>query len=120
MRSGSGWVTDTGIGPGVVLIIGAPGVGKSTLARTLLEKHCHSSMMLNTGQQLRAMGMVHEQLLHPSVEGMEELQRTARKLLAAACCSLKQRWDGQCAESLQALYYMLLCEHVCVGVFTVL
>lgn len=90
MRSGSGWVTDTGVGPGVILIIGAPGVGKSTLARALLEKHS-SSVLLNTGQQLRAMGVVDEQLLHPSVGGMEELQKTARKLLAEACCSLKQR-----------------------------
>lgn len=86
----NGWVEDTGFGPGVVLLIGAPGVGKSTFARALLERH-PACMLLNTGEQLRAMGMVDEHLLHPSVEGLQDLQKTARKLLAEACCTLKQR-----------------------------
>lgn len=90
MRSGNGWVEDTGIGPGVVLLIGAPGVGKSTLAKALQKEH-PECVLLNTGEQLRALGLVNEHLLHPSAAGLEDLQITARRLLEEACCTLKLR-----------------------------
>lgn len=90
MRNGTGWPEDPGFGPAVVLLIGAPGVGKSTLAKALQAKH-HSITLLNTGEQLRTMGLVDEQLAHPSEERSKELQQTARRLLTGACCTLKQR-----------------------------
>lgn len=75
---------------GVVLLLGAPGVGKSLAGRLL--KHAHSASVhafVNVGQLLRATGMVEQHLRNPTSASKAALGAAAREILSGACCEFK-------------------------------
>jgi adenylate kinase family enzyme len=66
---------------GAVLILGAPGAGKSVLGDALCTAHSATvHAFLNVGQHLK----------HPSAAGKAELQQLARGMLSAACQQLAE------------------------------
>lgn len=74
---------------GAVLIIGAPGAGKSVLGDALCAAHPASvHAFLNVGQQLRDAGKVVEYKMHSTAACKAELQQLARNMLSAACQEL--------------------------------
>jgi adenylate kinase family enzyme len=74
---------------GAVLILGAPGAGKSLLGDALCAAHSSAiQAFLNIGQQLRNAGKVDEYQRHPTAACKAELQRLARAMLSAACQEL--------------------------------
>jgi MoxR-like ATPase len=74
---------------GAVLIIGAPGAGKSLLGDALCAAHSSTiHAFLNIGQQLRNACKVYEYQRHPTAVRKAELQRLARSMLSAACQEL--------------------------------
>jgi adenylate kinase family enzyme len=76
---------------GAVLILGAPGAGKSVLGDALCTAHSATvHAFLNVGQQLRDAGKVEKHLKHPSAAGKAELQQLARGMLSAACQQLAE------------------------------
>lgn len=80
---------------GAVLLLGAPGAGKSVLGNALCATHSatiHS--FLSVGQQLRDAGKVDKYLRNPTAAGKAELQQLARSMLSAACQELAVAGDA--------------------------
>jgi adenylate kinase family enzyme len=76
---------------GAVLLLGAPGVGKSVLGDALCAAHGATvHAFLNVGEQWRKAGKVDTHLRHPTAAGKEELQQLARNMLSAACQELAE------------------------------
>jgi adenylate kinase family enzyme len=74
---------------GAVLILGAPGAGKSLLGDALCAAHSSTiHAFLNIGQQLRNAGKVFEYQRHPTAARKTELQQLARTILSHACQEL--------------------------------
>lgn len=74
---------------GLVLLLGAPGVGKSTLASALLAAHSSSiHAFLNVGEHLRAEGRLDAHLRCPSAARKLDLRRLAQGMLEDACRDL--------------------------------
>ncbi|EFJ39408.1 hypothetical protein VOLCADRAFT_101013, partial [Volvox carteri f. nagariensis] len=71
---------DTPTRGGVVLLLGAPGVGKSTLGRYLQHRHPTTTRFLSVGDELRAKGLVGARQ-RPGAEVQREVRRLARELL---------------------------------------
>lgn len=77
---------------GVVLLLGAPGVGKSTLGKLLQGTHsCTVQAFVNVGEQLRATGKVEQHLRHPTSTSKQDLARLAHSILEKACRSFKEQ-----------------------------
>ncbi|GLC48990.1 hypothetical protein PLESTB_000170600 [Pleodorina starrii] len=70
---------------GAVLLLGGPGVGKSTLGRYLHSRHPTTSRFLSVGDELRSRGLVRLQEEQPTAARREEMRRTARELLRREC-----------------------------------
>lgn len=87
---------------GVVLLLGAPGVGKSLLGRALYNAHSQQiQAFLNVGQHLRTMGKLDYSLLYswplqPTAAAslQAELKLLARQALQRACSGLKQSLEA--------------------------
>jgi len=74
----------------VVLLLGAPGAGKSVLGRLLSQFHSPTTYgFVNVGDQLRATGRVQEHLQHPTQLGKKQLAQMARDILEEACRGFK-------------------------------
>jgi adenylate kinase family enzyme len=74
---------------GAVLILGAPGAGKSLLGDALCAAHSSTiHTFLNIGQQLRDAGKVSEYQRLPTAARKAEMQQLAHKMLSAACQEL--------------------------------
>lgn len=85
---------------GVVLIIGAPGSGKSVLGEALATVHSlHVHSCLNIGQQLRNSGKVKRHLQFPTVASKMELQAMARAVMDQACLDMLLAVEAQCTDS---------------------
>jgi hypothetical protein len=75
---------------GVVVLLGAPGVGTSLLAAALQEVHSSSVVAIcNVGQQLRGLGLVDTYATRPSEQGRQQLQAVAKQMLADSCSQLQ-------------------------------
>lgn len=79
---------------GVILLLGAPGAGKSLLGEALSKRH--GASFLNVGQELRSRGLVEPHLQHPTETGRQRLASEARQLAAAACSQLKAGSGPRC------------------------
>jgi broad-specificity NMP kinase len=75
---------------GAVLLLGAPGVGKSLLLQELKRHLGDSITVLNIGEQLREQGLVQAYQEHPTNAGRRAMAAEARRLLAAACRQLAE------------------------------
>ncbi|KAG1670823.1 hypothetical protein FOA52_003414 [Chlamydomonas sp. UWO 241] len=93
---------------GVVLLIGPPGVGKSTLGRALVAQHAAGQLgqgleaglslsFLSVGQVLRDEGLVDAYMRLDSTANLTALQHRARSLIDEACCKLQL--DSACAKA---------------------
>lgn len=72
--------------PGAIILIGRPGSGKSLLGQHL-QRTCTApggARFLSIGDQLRSLGLVDQQQVHPTAALREEMRRTARRLLEEA------------------------------------
>jgi adenylate kinase family enzyme len=76
---------------GVVLLLGAPGVGKSTLGKLLQRTHASTVDAFNVGDQLRATGKVERHLRDPTAAGKLELSDLASDILDDAFSAFKAR-----------------------------
>ncbi|KAG2488438.1 hypothetical protein HYH03_012945 [Edaphochlamys debaryana] len=72
-------------GGGAVLLLGAPGVGKSTLGRLLASRAPPGSRFLSVGEELRAQGLVRRQEEAPSAARRAQMREAAAELLRGAC-----------------------------------
>lgn len=70
---------------GVVVLLGAPGVGKSLLGKALSQAHGSAAEFLNVGEELRAQGLVKQHQEHPTEATRQALASKAEELRAAAC-----------------------------------
>lgn len=78
---------------GVVVLLGPPGCGKSTLGRALAKTHLHTvHSVLNVGLELRKAGHLEHHFQHPTAAGRDELRKVAQELLEEACRDLQQRF----------------------------
>lgn len=89
---------------GVVLLIGPPGIGKSTLGQALVAQLGHrlcsmSLSFLSVGQVLRDEGLVDEYMRLDSTANLHQLQNRARSLMDEACCKLQVESAGAKAGS---------------------
>lgn len=74
---------------GAVLLIGAPGSGKSVLGKALAATHSlHVHSFINIGQKLRTTDKVERHLQHPSLASKQGLTTSAEALLHQACRDL--------------------------------
>ena len=78
-----------------MLLIGAPGVGKSLLAQALHRTH-KSSCLCNVGQELRRMGLVEQYMSGPTGSQRQLLEDTARSIVQEACRALKETATTDC------------------------
>jgi hypothetical protein len=68
------------------VVLGAQGAGKSLLASALQEAHSSSAVtLLDTGQQLRDLGLVDECAAHPTAARRAQLQLRAKEMLSSTC-----------------------------------
>ncbi|PNH03221.1 hypothetical protein TSOC_010756 [Tetrabaena socialis] len=70
---------------GAVLLIGAPGVGKSTLGRYLQLQQPGTTRFVSVGDHLRSLGLVQQQQERPTEARRQAMQREARAELERAC-----------------------------------
>jgi hypothetical protein len=76
---------------GVLLLLGAPRVGKSLLAAALQEAHSSSVVACyGVGQQLRDLGLVDEYAAHPTAARRAQLREMGTQMLAAKCKELQE------------------------------
>jgi adenylate kinase family enzyme len=78
------------VGGGAVILIGAPGVGKSTLGRYLTAAVTATTHFLSVGDVLRERGLVQQQLERPTAARRSAMRREARELLRTACLEWKE------------------------------
>ncbi|KXZ47387.1 hypothetical protein GPECTOR_35g825 [Gonium pectorale] len=70
---------------GAVLLIGAPGVGKSTLGRYLQQAHPDRVTFFSVGEELRLRGLVPQHPEAPDAARRRELRQLVRELLSREC-----------------------------------
>jgi adenylate kinase family enzyme len=75
---------------GAVLLLGAPGSGKTLLGGILARTHCNV-LQVNIGQSLRATGKVQQHFLNPTGSSKQSLAQGARQLLSTACKQFKEQ-----------------------------
>lgn len=79
---------------GVVLLLGAPGVGKSALGKLLQRTHAATvDAFVNVGDQLRATGKVEQHLRNPTTASKQELSHLASDILDDAFRAFKARMN---------------------------
>jgi hypothetical protein len=107
---------------GVVLLIGPPGVGKSTLGRALEAQHAAGQLgqgleaglslsFLNVGQVLRDEGLVDAYTQLDSTANLTALQIRARSLMDEACCKLEAASESAKAGSSRCGHQPHACAH---------
>jgi MoxR-like ATPase len=74
---------------GVVLVIGAPGVGKSLLASAVQEAY-DSVCVCNVGHELFQKGLLQECFSGPTFPQKQLLKDTARSIVQKACTTVQR------------------------------
>jgi hypothetical protein len=96
---------------GAVLLVGAPGVGKSLLGRALEAAHAPGPTFSSVGDSLRAEGLVQRLLIEPTAEQREVVRTRARELVDAACVQAVAE-DGCACKPQPGASAAMSCGHV--------
>ena len=84
-------MASSGSSKGVVLLLGAPGTGKSLLGNALAMAHRSITSFVNVGETLVVEGLVGAHLAHPTPTNQAALRSRARSILEGACASLQSK-----------------------------
>ena len=85
---------------GAIVLLGEPGVGKSTLGRALEGTHSDTTVFLSVGDRLREEGWLSQE---PTAARSRAMRERAKEILDATCTCFSDRCEGLSSPSVHQL-----------------